>query len=134
MVGIVIVSHSRLAAEGIRELAAQMAGPDLRIIACGGMEDGSIGTDSIRIQNAIIEADSGDGVCAMVDLGSGIMSTETAIELLDFADDHSGIEVRIAAAPVLEGSVSAAVSASAGDSLEEVIAAAEEARGLKKLQ
>ena len=134
MVGIVIVSHSRLAAEGIRELAAQMAGPDLRIIACGGMEDGSIGTDSIRIQNAIIEADSGDGVCAMVDLGSGIMSTETAIELLEYDDDHSGIEVRIADAPVLEGSVSAAVSASAGDSLEEVIADAEEARGLKKLQ
>ena len=42
MVGIVIVSHSRLAAEGIRELAAQMAGPELRILACGGMEDGSI--------------------------------------------------------------------------------------------
>ena len=60
MVGIVIVSHSRLAAEGIRELAAQMAGPDLRIIACGGMEDGSIGTDAVRIQNAMIEADSGE--------------------------------------------------------------------------
>ena len=35
MVGIVIVSHSRLAAEGIRELAAQMAGPALQLIACG---------------------------------------------------------------------------------------------------
>lgn len=133
MVGIVIVSHSRLAAEGIRELAGQMAGPELAIIACGGMEDGSIGTDAIRIQNAIIEADSGDGVCAMVDLGSGIMSTETAIELLELDDDHEGLRVQIADAPVLEGSVSAAVSASAGDSLEEVVAAAEEARGIHKL-
>ena len=111
MVGIVIVSHSRLAAEGIRELAAQMAGPDLRIIACGGMEDGSIGTDAVRIQSAMIEADSGDGVCAMVDLGSGIMSTETAMELLEFDDDHSDLRVMIADAPVLEGAVSAAVSA-----------------------
>ena len=133
MVGIVIVSHSRLAAEGIRELAAQMAGPDLSIIACGGMEDGSIGTDAVRIQNAMIEADSGDGVCAMVDLGSGIMSTETAMELLEFDDDHSDLRVMIADAPVLEGAVSAAVSASAGDPLEAVIAAAEEARGMKKL-
>ena len=143
MVGIVIVSHSKLAAEGIRELAAQMAGPDLRIIACGGMEDGSIGTDAVRIQNAMIEADSGDGVCAMVDpgdgvavladLGSGIMSTETAMELLEFDDDHSNLRVMIADAPVLEGAVSAAVSASAGDPLEAVIAAAEEARGMKKL-
>jgi dihydroxyacetone kinase DhaKLM complex PTS-EIIA-like component DhaM len=61
------------------------------------------------------------------------MSTETAIELLEFDDDHSDMQVRIADAPVLEGSVSAAVSASAGDTLEEVIAAAEEARGMKKL-
>ena len=134
MVGIVIVSHSRLAAEGIRELAAQMAGPALQLIACGGMEDGSIGTDSVRIQNAIIEADSGDGVCMMVDLGSGIMSAETAIELLEFDDEHSDIQVRIADTPILEGAVSAAVSASAGDSLDDVIAAAEEARGMKKLE
>lgn len=134
MVGIVIVSHSKNAAEGIRELAAQMAGPDTAIIACGGMEDGSIGTDSLLIQDAIIRADSGDGVCVMVDLGSGIMSTETAIELLEFDDEHSDIRAKIADAPVLEGAVSAAVSASAGDSLETVIASAEEARGLKKLE
>ena len=134
MVGIVIVSHSRLAAEGIRELAAQMAGPDLQLIACGGLEDGSIGTDAVRIQNAVIQADSGDGVCMLVDLGSGIMSAETAIELLEFDDEHSDIQVRIADTPILEGAVSAAVSTSAGDSLEDVIAAAEEARGMKKLQ
>ena len=133
MVGIVIVSHSGLAAEGIRELAAQMAGPDLSLIACGGLEDGSIGTDAVRIQDAIVRADSGDGVCVMVDLGSGIMSAETAMELLEMDEDHEGIRVQIADAPVLEGSVSAAVSASAGDSLEEVIAAAEEARGMRKL-
>ena len=134
MVGIVIVSHSRLAAEGIRELAGQMAGPALQLIACGGMEDGSIGTDAVRIQNAIISADSGDGVCILVDLGSGIMSTETALELLSFEDEYADLHAQIADAPVLEGAVSAAVSASAGDSLEDVIAAAEEARGMKKLQ
>lgn len=133
MVGIVIVSHSRLAAEGIRELAGQMAGPELSIIACGGLEDGEIGTDALRIQQAVIQADSGDGVCLMVDLGSGIMSAETAMELLEMDDEYAGIEVRIADAPVLEGSVAAAVSASAGDSLEAVIAAAEEARGMRKL-
>ena len=110
-----------------------MAGPELRIIACGGLEDGEIGTDAIRIQQAIIQAESGDGVCLMVDLGSGIMSAETAMELLEMDDEHAGIRVRIADAPVLEGSVAAAVSASAGDGLEAVIAAAEEARGMKML-
>ena len=135
MVGIVIVSHSKLAAEGIRELASQMAGPDLKLIACGGMQDGSIGTDAVRIRDAVIEAggDGKDGVCVLVDLGSGIMSAETAIELLEFDDEHSDIQVRIADAPILEGAVSAAVSAFTGDSLEQVIMAAEEARGMKKL-
>ena len=115
-------------------LAAQMAGPDTAIIDCGGMEDGSIGTDAMRIQDAIIRADSGDGVCVMVDLGSGIMSAETAIEFLECDEEHADIRVQIADAPVLEGAVSAAVSASAGDPLEEVIAAAEEARGVMKLE
>ena len=49
MVGILIVSHSKKAAEGIFELAAQMVGEDHRMIAVGGMEDGSIGTDAMRI-------------------------------------------------------------------------------------
>ena len=136
MVGIVIVSHSKLAAEGIRELASQMAGPDLKLIACGGMQDGSIGTDAVRIRDAVIEAgrDGKDGVCVLVDLGSGIMSAETAIELLESDDEYAGLPVRIADAPVLEGAVSAAVSASSGDTLDAVISAAEEARGMKKLQ
>ena len=136
MVGIVIVSHSKLAAEGIRELASQMAGPDLKLIACGGMQDGSIGTDAVRIRDAVIEAggDAKDGVCVLVDLGSGIMSAETAIELLESDDEYAGLPVRIADAPVLEGAVSAAVSASSGDTLDAVISAAEEARGMKKLQ
>ena len=62
------------------------------------------------------------------------MSAETAIEFLECDEEHAGIRVQIADAPVLEGAVSAAVSASAGDPLEEVIAAAEEARGVMKLE
>lgn len=118
-------------AAGIRDLAAQMAGPLLRIIACGGMEDGSIGTDAMRIRDAVAEAEAGDGVCVMVDLGSGIMSAEDAIELLTEDEEaHPGLRVQIADAPVLEGAVCAAISASAGDPLEEVVRAAEEARGM----
>ena len=39
-VGIVLVSHSARLAEGLRELAAQMA-PDVTIVAAGGMDDGN---------------------------------------------------------------------------------------------
>ena len=108
MIGIVIVSHSKKAAEGIYELAIQMAGAQHRVIAVGGMEDGSIGTDAIRIRDGIVKADGGEGVVVLADLGSGILSSQIAIELLE--KEGKKIKVVIADAPILEGSVSAAVS------------------------
>ena len=128
MVGIVIVSHSAKVAEGIYDLVMQMASENDHIIPAGGLEDGSIGTDAFKIQAAIESADTGDGVAVLADLGSGIMSAEMAIEMLD-----EDIKVRIADAPVLEGAVSAAVTSTSGASLDEVIEAVEEARTASKL-
>lgn len=128
MVGILIVSHSKKAAEGIYELAVQMAGKDHQVVAVGGMEDGSIGTDALRIRQGIIDADDGDGVVVLADLGSGILSSQMAIDLLE-----EDINVVIADAPVLEGAVSAAVQAAIGGSLTEVAEAAELAKQVSKL-
>lgn len=130
MVGIVIVSHSCKIAEGIRELAAQVAASTGRIIAAGGMADGEIGTDAVRISEAIQAANDGDGVVVLADLGSGIMSAETAMELLEDA----GIDVRLADAPVVEGAVAASVEAACGSGIEEVIRAAEAARSMRKIE
>jgi dihydroxyacetone kinase phosphotransfer subunit len=129
MVGLVVVSHSKLAAEGIAEMAGQMAG-SAKLIAAGGTDDGSIGTDATKIQAAIEEADSGDGVAVLVDLGSGVMSAELALEMLE---PDLAARVKIADAPILEGAVAAAVQASVGSSLAEVIKTAEDARDLHKL-
>lgn len=129
MVGIVIVSHSQKVAEGIREMALQMSVPNQTIIAAGGMDDGSIGTDAIKVSDAIMAANTGDGVVVMVDLGSAVMSTETALELLD-KDTRS--QVKVADAPILEGTISAVVEASLGSCLEAVVATAEDARNIKK--
>lgn len=131
MVSLVIVSHSYKVAEGIKELAMQMAGPALKIIPAGGMEDKSIGTDAVRIKDAIIEADNGKGVVVLVDLGSAVLSTNLAFELLE--EDKIEIDVRLADAPILEGAVSAAVQAFIGGNIEEVIGAAELAREVNKL-
>lgn len=130
MVGIVIVSHSAKIAEGVRDMAAQMAGSELRIIAAGGLSDGGIGTDAVRIIEAIREADSGDGAVVLADLGSAILSAETAIDLLD---DNRRDRIRIADAPIVEGAVGAAIRATVGSPLAEVVEEAEDARNLKKL-
>lgn len=129
MVGIVIVSHSKQIAEGIFDLAKQMTAENHAMVIAGGMEDGSIGTDAIRIQEAIIKANKGVGVAVMVDLGSAVLSTEMAIELLG---DQS-IDIKIADAPIVEGTIAAAVQAAIGGNLKEVIEAAEMARHIMKL-
>ena len=130
MVGMVIVSHSKKLAEGVKEVAGQMADRKMKIIAAGGLEGGEIGTDAIRILQAIVNADTGSGVVILADLGSSILSSQTAIDLLD---DEKKKRVKIADAPLVEGAVGAAIEASIGSSLDEVIAAAEEANEFQKL-
>nr|WP_320025851.1 dihydroxyacetone kinase phosphoryl donor subunit DhaM [uncultured Acetobacterium sp.] len=115
MVGIVVVSHSQKIAEGAVELAKQMA-PEARIAAAGGMEDGGIGTDVSKIFAGIEAVQEGDGVVILVDLGSAVMSSEMAIEMLE--DDSN---VKIIDAPIVEGTIFSSVEASIGSSFEEVI-------------
>jgi len=126
-VGIVVVSHSAELARGLVELAGQMAGPDVPIEAAGGGPDGGLGTDEDRVREAIGRADRGAGVVVLADLGSSVLTVRHLLERR--ANGH----VRLADAPVVEGAVTAAVTASAGAGLEDVLAAAEGARGAHKL-
>lgn len=124
-VGLVIVSHSEKIADGVVELAAQMA-PDVLIAAAGGIDDGGgparIGTSFERVQAAIERASSSDGVVILTDLGSAVMTAETVLEFLEPAERA---QVRLARAALVEGAVAAAVQAQIGSSLEEVVRAAE---------
>jgi PTS hybrid protein len=122
-VGLVVVSHSAKVAEGVVEMAAQMAA-GVRIEAAGGTDEGGIGTDATLIAEAIAEADSGDGVLVFADLGSAVLSAQLAID--ELVDEQRRGSVRIADAPLVEGAVIAAIQASTGSSLDEV---AEAARG-----
>ena len=130
IVGIVVVSHSAQIAAGTVELARQMAGDDLRIEAAGGTADGSLGTDAAAIMAAIVAADGGAGVVVLMDLGSAVLATQTALELLG---DGVAARVRLSRGPLVEGAVVAAVQASVGDDLAAVLAAAEEAASLPKI-
>ena len=131
MVGIVIVSHSWKIAEGVRDLAREMAQDFSGLLCAGGLEDGSIGTDAQRIADAVLEADSGDGVVIMADIGSSIMSAESAIELLE--DEGHEVNAVIADAPIVEGSICAVVEAAGGGDLDSVLKCAEESREASKL-
>jgi PTS hybrid protein len=128
VVGIVVVSHSSELAEGLAALAGQMAGPEVRIEPAGGLPDGTLGTDEDRVRAAIRAADQGSGVVVLGDLGSAILTVRHVLER------HNGNgSVRLVDAPIVEGAVAAAVTASANMPLDDVARSAEEARGAGKL-
>jgi dihydroxyacetone kinase phosphotransfer subunit len=129
-VALVIVSHSQQVADGVRDIAGQMAGDQVVIRAAGGAADGSVGTNAEAIARAITEADQGDGVLILMDLGSAVLSTETALEMLGLDADR---QVQLSNAPLVEGAVVAAVTASTGQTLEEVASAALDAKDMTKV-
>ena len=118
-VGIVLVSHSRVLAEAAAALANQMAGGAARVeIAAGAGDDHrDFGTDATEIMAAIEFLDSPAGTLVLMDLGSAILSAETALDLID-----PGLRERVdlCAAPFVEGALAAATAAAAGAQLAAV--------------
>ena len=132
MVGLVLVSHSSLIADGLRDMLAQVAGDDVAVATAGGTEDGRLGTSAPRIADAIRSTfeRGAEGTLVLLDLGSAALSLELALE--DLADEDRR-RVRVSEAPLVEGAILAAVQASVGASVDEVFAAAESAATMAKL-
>lgn len=126
MIGIVIVSHSARLAEGIRELAAQVSQESVRLATAGGTDDADhpLGTDAFKVLQAIESVYDDDGVLVFMDLGSAVLSAETALELLD---ESKRARVHLCGAPVVEGAVAAAAQAAAGAGVNEILRDAERA-------
>ena len=124
-IAIVIVSHSKQLALGVRELAAQMVQSQVPIAVAAGIEDpeNPLGTDPIQVYEAIASVFSDDGVLVLMDLGSALLSAEMAIEFLPEAQQE---KVYLCEAPLVEGAIAAVVAAAAGRDIHQVMA---EARG-----
>lgn len=122
LVGLVVVSHSADVAEGTVRMAREMAGEEVALVAAGGGPDRSLGSDAEKIARAIGEADAGAGVVVMADLGSAILATKAALELVA---PETAARTRLSRGPLVEGAVVAAVQASIGNSLAEVLEAAD---------
>ncbi|MQA08083.1 MAG: HPr family phosphocarrier protein [Pseudonocardiaceae bacterium] len=125
-VGLVLVSHSAALAEGLAELATQMA-PDVPVIPAGGLRDGEhvqLGTDYDEVCAALERAEDGDGVLLLYDLGSARMTADLAVETAEGTHRAAVVE-----APFVEGTVAAAVAAQGAADLDGVLGAAASASG-----
>ncbi|MEI7990780.1 MAG: dihydroxyacetone kinase phosphoryl donor subunit DhaM, partial [Chloroflexota bacterium] len=117
MIGLVIVSHSKALASSLVDLARQVASPDVPFAFSGGVGDDhqEFGTDTIDIMDAIQRVYNPDGVLVLMDLGSAVLSAEMALDLLP---EEMREKIMICPAPVVEGTISAAVQASLGCDLQ----------------
>ena len=132
MIHLILVSHHPDIARGIAALAAQMSAAPETIHTAAGIDDADnpVGTDAVRIMQTLLEADNPDGILILVDLGSAVLSAQTALDLLD--DPALAARCRISAAPLVEGAISAAVAASSGADLETVAREATQALAAKQ--
>lgn len=134
MVNLVIVSHSAQLGNGVGELARQMLmGGSCKLAIAAGIDDvdNPIGTDPIKVMEAIESVADTDHVLVMMDIGSALLSAETALDLLDPA---IAAKVRLCAAPLVEGTLAATVSAASGAGIDKVINDAMNALEAKRVQ
>ncbi|MBK7896326.1 MAG: phosphoenolpyruvate--protein phosphotransferase [Anaerolineaceae bacterium] len=133
MVGIVVVSHSATLAQGVRELAEQMVQGQVPLAVAGGIDDPEqpIGTDPMKVLAAIESVYGEDGVLVLMDLGSALLSAEMALE---FLPEEQQANVKLCAAPLVEGTMAAAVQSMVGGTLAQVLAEAEGALAVKAAQ
>lgn len=132
LIALVLVSHSYDIAKGTKALADQMSQGKVKILASGGLDEKNIGTNVEQIYSTIKEAiaHTEDGVLVILDLGSAVLSTQMAVEMLPESEKR---RVVISEAPLVEGAIIAAVEASLGHPLSHVNEAAEAAGTMRKL-
>lgn len=134
MVNLVIVSHSAQLGQGVGELARQMLrGDGCRLAIAAGIDDpeNPIGTDPIKVMEAILSVADTDAILVLMDIGSALMSAETALDLLD---PEIAARVHLCPAPLVEGALAATVSAASGADINKVIQDAQGALAAKRVQ
>jgi len=131
MISILLVSHSKKVAEGLAEMIGQMvqANENVRIVPIGGADDGSLGTDPMRIISAFNENSNSEHILVFCDLGSSIMSVTSA---LDFLDDDLKAKIKLVNAPLVEGAFAAGAIATTTDDVNEILSQVDDAKNQQK--
>ena len=122
---ILLVSHSKMITDGIKEMIEQMnASEEITIHSLGGTSDGSLGSDPMKIIGTINEADSDREFLIFADLGSAVLSSELAFDMLE---EDQQKHYHLVDAPLVEGAFAAAITAGVSDDLTQILAEAQNA-------
>ncbi|WP_410208412.1 dihydroxyacetone kinase phosphoryl donor subunit DhaM [Fusobacterium sp.] len=129
MVGVVIVSHNPKLSEEVIRFCQDMKKEDFKLINGGGIDKAEcFGTSPEVIEKAVIEANQGDGVVVLCDLGSSILNARKAKKRIE-----GKVRVEIVDAPLVEGAIVAVSANHPKLKMEEFVEFIKEAKGFPKL-
>lgn len=134
MIGLIIVSHSKMLADGLLQLAEQMQNKqNCQIITAAGVDDEAhpIGTDAVKVMEAIEALSEASNIILLMDLGSALLSAETALDLID---PTLAEKVHLCSAPLVEGTIAITAAASGGASIDTILLEARQALQAKQQQ
>lgn len=134
MIGLIIISHSKMLADGLLQLAEQMQDKEsCQIIAAAGIDDAEhpIGTDAIKVMEAIETLSEASHIILLMDLGSALLSAETALDLID---PDLAKKVYLCSAPLVEGTIAITAAASGHASIDTILKEARQALRSKQQQ
>lgn len=128
MIGFVVVSHNKKLVDEAIKLGKMMQYSDFKILNAGGLRDNDeFGTDASLIMEKINEANEGDGVLVFCELGSSMMNSQMAVEMINDK------KVKLVDAPLLEGLIVGISANSENISLEDLIKEILEVKNINKL-
>lgn len=134
MIGLIIVSHSKQLADGLLQLAEQMQNKqNCQIKVAAGVDDEQhpIGTDAVKVMEAVEALSDAEHIILLMDLGSALLSAETALDLID---PELTEKVHLCSAPLVEGTIAITAAASGGASIETILDEARQALRAKQQQ
>ncbi len=131
MISFVIVSHSKKLADEVINLCNEMKKYDFPVINGSGTGGDYLGSDPMIIKEAIESVYSEDGVIIIGDIGSSILNSEMAIEFLDDSFDRE--KVKIADAPLVEGTLAAMAINDGNTFIEDILAELLEFKNFSKV-
>lgn len=125
---ILLLSHSKKLVDGLADLINELTGSQIRIATAGGEKE--LGVNPTMVLDAIdfiIESGSKE-IIIFGDIGSAFISATSAIEMMSV-----DCVVKIVDAPLVEGSIAAAMTLSIGSNIDEAIQAGQDAYKVTKL-
>lgn len=116
MINFVVVSHSKKLAEAAIELASIMKNSEFKIVNAAGLVDSDgFGTDVQKVIKAINSVNEDDGVLVFCEIGSSLMSSQMAVEMI--GDE----KVVLVDAPFVEALMAATATNNENITLEQLL-------------